>query len=111
MIDREKVIRGLEACISPEMDSCNRCPYNTDKGECCRDLRVEALELIKGQSGEPEVRLIDAAALRADLVRLFEDRKAKRDRAGMSAVVEAELLVDTAPTVTRMDGGENDGHA
>ena len=46
MIDREKVINGVEHCINPV--SCKGCPYR-GKGECVRLLMEDALELLKAQ--------------------------------------------------------------
>ena len=50
MIDREKVISGLEHCTSAKTsDDCKRCPYY---GQCVIDpcaLERDALELLKEQ--------------------------------------------------------------
>lgn len=46
MIDREKVIRGLECCTTGD---CEGCPYDGDgdlRGECIRKTQVDALEII-----------------------------------------------------------------
>lgn len=64
MIDREKVIRGLECCVKPGTESCMECPYsmmNAVEGWHCRDMRMEALALIRGQ----EARLMDKAEVAA----------------------------------------------
>ena len=46
MIDREKVVRGLECCVKLDLEGCGECPYNND-GRGCSDLDVAALELVK----------------------------------------------------------------
>lgn len=47
MIDREKVIKGLECCTA---DGCDGCPYEVDddlKGECIKRTQEDALNLIR----------------------------------------------------------------
>ena len=60
MISREKVIKGLECCMSgqPEGLGCDRvpCPYN-DIEDCEGALHYDALALLKAQ--EPHVMTID----------------------------------------------------
>ena len=46
MIDKEKVIKGLECCKT--YATCNKCPYNGEE-QNCNSLRREALALIKEQ--------------------------------------------------------------
>lgn len=52
MPDREKVIKGLECCLSGPM-KCDNCPYKEDDGTtvpaCVKKLRNQAKELLKGQ--------------------------------------------------------------
>ena len=53
MIDREKVIKGLECCIKRDPDDkmrCGECPY---EGACLNRLKADALALLKAQ--EPRV--------------------------------------------------------
>ena len=47
MPDREKVIRGIEACIQ-DQPKCGKCPYFRND-ECKSGLRPDALELLKEQ--------------------------------------------------------------
>lgn len=47
MVDREKVIQGLEHCGQPM--ECDGCPYDTDVGNCFANLKADALELLKKQ--------------------------------------------------------------
>ena len=48
MPDREKVIRGLEVCLSPiDKRACKDCPYDGVDG--CWQLKHDALELLKAQ--------------------------------------------------------------
>ena len=54
MIDREKVIKGLECCIMRDPDDhtrCGECPYEGTM--CVNRLKIEALALLKAQ--EPRV--------------------------------------------------------
>ena len=44
MIDRDKVIKGLESCINPK--SCWYCPYRGE-GECVKHIMSDVLELLK----------------------------------------------------------------
>lgn len=63
MIDREKVIKGLECCLPMTrrngLGDCGKCPYDrkiTLEGgitECCHELMLDALALLKAQ--EPRV--------------------------------------------------------
>lgn len=50
MEKQEKVIRGLECCLSKDMSCKENCPYFDGKYEldgCMDDLMAEALELLK----------------------------------------------------------------
>ncbi len=62
MTDREKVIKGLECCMSgqPEGLGCDRvpCPYN-DIEDCEGALHYDALALLKAQ--EPRVMTLEEA--------------------------------------------------
>lgn len=53
MIDREKVIKGLECCSKGCSGSCT---YSVEGGDCCTALAADALELLKAQ--EPRVMTI-----------------------------------------------------
>ena len=54
MPDREKVIRGLEACACDmRLMQCADCPYHTNKARCLTTLMRDALALLKEQ--EPNV--------------------------------------------------------
>lgn len=53
MIDREKILKGLECCSDPDGYKCNQCPYET---ECHTEilsginhLCAEALELLNSR--------------------------------------------------------------
>lgn len=48
MIDRDKVIKGLERCSKHDGSECPQCPYFN--GECTDDLMADALSLLKEQS-------------------------------------------------------------
>ena len=62
MDKREKVIKGLECCLSGPMQ-CEKCPYKTDVDtsipHCVRDLRENAIELLK--THEPRVLTLEEA--------------------------------------------------
>ena len=59
MPDREKVIKGMELCISPN-DECSpdNCPYyvspNNESGLCWNRLMADALAMMKEQEEEIE---------------------------------------------------------
>lgn len=60
MIDREKVIKALEACHQPGIPECEKCPYaDNEKGTCDRlePLLNDALDLLKAQ--EPRIMMLD----------------------------------------------------
>ena len=47
MPDMEKVIKGLEQCGQPTY--CDACPYYSEMGGCFRNLKADALNLLKEQ--------------------------------------------------------------
>lgn len=47
MDDREKAIKGLECC--GETMNCNECPYDSEMGGYFRNLKADALKLLKEQ--------------------------------------------------------------
>lgn len=49
MIDREKVLKGLECCASNNYTCQDDCPYDSEIG-CMHSLIEDAFELVKGQS-------------------------------------------------------------
>ena len=62
MPDREKVIRGLEACVCDlRLMQCEACPYHTDKSRCVTTLMRDALALLK----EQEARVMSLEELQA----------------------------------------------
>ena len=59
LMDREKVIKGLEHCSDPDM--CNAdCPYYKDYDDvydCMSKLSGDVLELLKEQEPEEPIRM------------------------------------------------------
>ena len=50
MVDREKVLKGLESCANRTGALCKTCPYDFIHNEnCMGDMARDALELIKEQ--------------------------------------------------------------
>jgi hypothetical protein len=54
MIDREKVIKGLERCKLYNKVNCDKCPYDYNgrgdgKSECTAELASDALAMLKEQ--------------------------------------------------------------
>lgn len=49
MVDREKVLKGLEACADRTGALCRTCPYDYRKEGCISDMARDALELLKEQ--------------------------------------------------------------
>lgn len=78
MIDREKVIKGLEHCLEIEGDgSCVGCPYDDDcfveNVECGEPMMRDALALLKEQ--EPRVlSLEEVLALNPDTPIYFQHK-------------------------------------
>ena len=53
---KEEVIIGLECCSRPVDDRCDECPYERiSYDECSRQLRKDALELLR--HGAPQLRV------------------------------------------------------
>lgn len=79
MAEREKVIRGLEACQVAK-DGCttfckaNGCPYNVSSTHCMTNLHKDALDLIKEQA-ERIKGLLECATILSDAL----DEKEERD--------------------------------
>ena len=60
MMDREKVIKGLQGvfrCVSPVTYTCGDCPYQDNRVECKRRALNDALALLKAQ--EPRVMTLE----------------------------------------------------
>ena len=59
MADYEKVIKGMEMCISPDECSPDECPYyirpNNESGLCWDRLMTDAIALLKEQEAEPMI--------------------------------------------------------
>lgn len=49
MADREKVLKGLEACADRTGALCRTCPYDFRKEGCISDMAEDALELLKNE--------------------------------------------------------------
>ena len=63
MIDRDKVIKGIECCLA--VTKCGECPYNSGKDLWCGNndqLLTDALELLKAQ--EPVEPVVDIDTLK-----------------------------------------------
>lgn len=52
MVDREKVIKGLECCILRDPDDHARCSQCSYGGNCVNRLKMDALSLLKAQEKE-----------------------------------------------------------
>ena len=64
MIDREKVIKGLERCKLYNKVNCDKCPYDYNgrgdgKSECTAELASDALALLKDQEHSETFIVID----------------------------------------------------
>lgn len=59
MVDKEKVLAGLESCADRTGALCRTCPYDFVHNEnCMGDMAQDALELLKEQGAvEPEVQI------------------------------------------------------
>lgn len=63
MIDRQKVLAGLESCADSTGALCRTCPYDFVHNEnCMGDMARDALELLK-QPEDKELHLDDLDAL------------------------------------------------
>lgn len=56
VMNREKVIKGLECCVSYDF-KCNDCPYQNDGG-ASDELKADALALLKAQEPMDPIRKV-----------------------------------------------------
>jgi len=83
MIDREKVIKGLEGiyqCISPVNHSCGDCPYQDNHVECRRRALSDALALLKDDETQLQYRDDHIAMYQAEIKRLEAMLKEQKPR-------------------------------
>lgn len=69
MVDREKVIKGLECCtqgVNGADPICSECPYNENKMDCDYDMMADALELLKAQ--EPQYPVCEHCGKQIDRI-------------------------------------------
>ena len=88
MIDREKVIRGLERCTTGD-NSCSECPYFNGSdlpqgGKCVEATQKDALALLKADQAQlveqrKRLETIADIAIDYDGYRMEEDLKALID--------------------------------
>lgn len=58
MVDREKVIKGLECCAREDIGDCYNCPYESIHGPYCDiEMMRDALAMLKAQ--EPVKPVVD----------------------------------------------------
>ena len=57
MIDREKVIKGLECCAHEAIGDCNNCPYNENTPHCDIAMMRDAIELLRAQEPVEPLRI------------------------------------------------------
>ena len=76
MVDREKVIKGLECCVN-SLGECEICPYDEGMGKlaCGKNLYSDALALLKAQ--EPRVMTLEEVTEDRPDVVWFDDRHYK----------------------------------
>ena len=92
MIDREKIIRGLECCMLSYKDGCDECPF-VAKGMCEELLGERAIALLK----VPEPRVMEPDELAAlamdesDNVPVWYEYRIITDR-GVITRLEASVL-------------------
>lgn len=46
MIDKNKILAGVRACINPNISNCQECPYWKDGRKNCEELRMDICEAI-----------------------------------------------------------------
>lgn len=59
MVDREKVIKGLECCLPSHDPDCDLCPYDSIDLRCRAKLRDDIMALLKAQKPVEPVVDID----------------------------------------------------
>lgn len=59
MVDREKVIEGLECCSRTTAEpNCEECPYYKDKTDCSGEMMRDALALLKEQEPRNALNIV-----------------------------------------------------
>lgn len=71
MVEREKVIKGLQICSQPKSEhkSCPYYPHNTDGKDCITKLTSDALTLLK----EQELRVLEYSEIEKHPLVWLED--------------------------------------
>ena len=55
MVDREKVLRGLECCAREDIGDCDNCPYESINGPHCDiEMMRDAIALLKDRVADYE---------------------------------------------------------
>jgi hypothetical protein len=110
MTDREKVIKGLAACI-PETEEdaklgCSNCPYECCKADAVR-LPIQMIEDIRAVLKRQEARLLtydDFHSGREDggeAIPCWKEARSKTRRSGWAVIVYGKMLADWETGVAR----------
>ncbi len=59
MINIEKIIKGIESCLSPHDPNCDLCPYDSIDLRCRAKLRNDVMTLLKEQEPVKAVRRVE----------------------------------------------------
>ena len=79
MIDREKVIKGLERCKLYNKVNCDKCPYDyngrgNEKNECTAELVSDAIALLKEHEQDIQNLIADLDDLRKEHEKLLDKK-------------------------------------
>jgi hypothetical protein len=47
MIDKNKILAGVRACINPNISNCQECPYWENGRKNCEELRMDICEAVR----------------------------------------------------------------
>ena len=59
MLEREKVIKGLNCCCRTNGSNCAKCPYNITNSDCTALMSMDVLALLKEQEHSETFIVID----------------------------------------------------
>lgn len=46
MLNKEKILAGVRACVNPHISICQQCPYWNNGDKQCEELRMDIVEAI-----------------------------------------------------------------
>lgn len=104
MLDRKKVIKGLECCLPPHDPNCDLCPYDSIDLRCRAKLRDDIMTLLKAQ--EPRVLTLEEVRCANEKPMWFESKGTFRGQKGfwvLSKGVSPSYVIRLIPAIGKDD--------